>query len=48
MNGKPQVKGVVVAGKRGLPELDGLEVACRVRSEGHGMPILILTARADE
>src|SRR3954449_180012 len=32
----------------GLPELDGLEVARRVRSEGHGVPILILTARADE
>ncbi len=32
----------------GLPELDGLEVARRVRAEGHGVPILILTARADE
>ncbi len=32
----------------GLPELDGLEVARRVRAEGHGVPILILPARADE
>src|SRR5437868_5468190 len=32
----------------GLPELDGLEVARRVRAEGHGVPILIRTARADE
>src|SRR3954466_8431568 len=32
----------------GLPELDGLEVARRVRAEGHGAPILLLTRRADE
>ena len=32
----------------GLPELDGLEVCRRVRAEGHGVPVLILTARADE
>ncbi len=32
----------------GLPEMDGLEVARRLRAEGHGTPILILTARADE
>jgi DNA-binding response OmpR family regulator len=28
--------------------MDGLEVARRLRSEGHAVPILILTARADE
>lgn len=32
----------------GLPGMDGLEVARRLRSEGHAVPILILTARADE
>ena len=32
----------------GLPVLDGLEVCRRVRAEGHGVPVLILTARADE
>ena len=32
----------------GLPILDGLEVCRRVRAEGHGVPVLILTARADE
>src|SRR6202012_3464401 len=32
----------------GLPELDGLEVCRRVRAEGNGVPVLILTARADE
>ena len=32
----------------GLPELDGLEVCRRVRAEGSGVPVLILTARADE
>jgi DNA-binding response OmpR family regulator len=32
----------------GLPELDGLEVCRRVRAEGHAVPVLILTARADE
>jgi DNA-binding response OmpR family regulator len=32
----------------GLPELDGLEVCRRLRSEGHSVPVLILTARADE
>ena len=32
----------------GLPELDGLEVCRRVRAEGQGVPVLILTARADE
>src|SRR5216683_1552327 len=32
----------------GLPELDGLEVCRRVRAEGHGVPVLILTARAEE
>src|SRR6266576_6524140 len=32
----------------GLPELDGLEVCRRLRSEGQFVPVLILTARADE
>jgi DNA-binding response OmpR family regulator len=32
----------------GLPGMDGLEVARRLRSDGHTVPILILTARADE
>lgn len=32
----------------GLPELDGLEVCRRVRAEGNPIPVLILTARADE
>ncbi|MQA96275.1 MAG: response regulator [Streptosporangiales bacterium] len=32
----------------GLPEMDGLEVARRMRAEGLTVPVLILTARADE
>jgi DNA-binding response OmpR family regulator len=32
----------------GLPELDGLEVCRRLRSEGKATPVLVLTARADE
>jgi DNA-binding response OmpR family regulator len=32
----------------GLPGMDGLEVARRLRADGHAIPILILTARADE
>ena len=32
----------------GLPELDGLEVCRRVRASGYAVPVLILTARADE
>jgi DNA-binding response OmpR family regulator len=32
----------------GLPEIDGLEVCRRVRAEGNPVPVLILTARADE
>ncbi|TQN30365.1 DNA-binding response OmpR family regulator [Haloactinospora alba] len=32
----------------GLPEMDGLEVARRLRTDGQTTPILILTARADE
>jgi DNA-binding response OmpR family regulator len=32
----------------GLPELDGLEVCRRLRAEGSTLPILVLTARADE
>jgi DNA-binding response OmpR family regulator len=32
----------------GLPRLDGLEVCRRLRSQGHSVPVLILTARADE
>lgn len=32
----------------GLPELDGLEVCRRLRAAGSGIPVLMLTARADE
>ncbi|MBD2759020.1 response regulator transcription factor [Yimella sp. cx-573] len=32
----------------GLPEMDGLEVCRTLRSEGYSVPVLILTARADE
>jgi DNA-binding response OmpR family regulator len=32
----------------GLPKLDGLEVCRQIRSSGHTIPVLILTARADE
>lgn len=32
----------------GLPDIDGLEVCRRLRKGGHGAPVLILTARADE
>jgi DNA-binding response OmpR family regulator len=32
----------------GLPKLDGLEVCRRIRSSGQSVPVLILTARADE
>src|SRR4249919_2618295 len=32
----------------GLPQVDGLEVCRRLRSEGQSVPVLILTARADE
>ena len=32
----------------GLPQLDGLEVCRRLRAEGSTLPILVLTARADE
>ena len=32
----------------GLPTLDGLEVCRRVRATGSAVPVLILTARADE
>jgi DNA-binding response OmpR family regulator len=32
----------------GLPRLDGLEVCRRIRSNGQAVPVLILTARADE
>jgi len=32
----------------GLPDMDGLDVARRIRSTGSQVPILILTARADE
>jgi len=31
-----------------LPKLDGLEVCRRLRNEGSGVPVLVLTARADE
>ncbi|MDQ2849386.1 response regulator transcription factor [Dermatophilaceae bacterium Sec6.4] len=32
----------------GLPRMDGLEVCRRIRAEGNTVPVLILTARADE
>jgi DNA-binding response OmpR family regulator len=32
----------------GLPGMDGLEVCRRLRSEGRVLPVLVLTARADE
>ena len=32
----------------GLPGMDGLEVCRRVRADGSSVPVLILTARADE
>lgn len=32
----------------GLPDVDGLDVARAIRSDGHVTPILVLTARADE
>jgi len=32
----------------GLPRLDGLEVCRRIRAAGQAVPVLILTARADE
>ena len=32
----------------GLPKIDGLEVCRRIRSAGQSVPVLILTARADE
>jgi len=32
----------------GLPDLDGLDVARKLRTNGHNLPILVLTARADE
>src|SRR5579875_1673401 len=32
----------------GLPSIDGLEVCRRLRNSGSSVPVLILTARADE
>ena len=32
----------------GLPDMDGLDVARELRSSGNAVPILVLTARADE
>ncbi len=32
----------------GLPRMDGLEVCRRIRADGNTVPVLILTARADE
>jgi DNA-binding response OmpR family regulator len=32
----------------GLPGMDGLEVCRRLRAAGHTVPVLVLTARADE
>ena len=31
----------------GLPDIDGLDVAREIRSQGSSVPILVLTARAD-
>jgi len=31
----------------GLPDLDGLQVLSRLRARGHGLPVLLLTARSD-
>jgi DNA-binding response OmpR family regulator len=32
----------------GLPGMDGLEVCRQMRADGHAVPVLVLTARADE
>jgi DNA-binding response OmpR family regulator len=32
----------------GLPGMDGLEVCRELRAQGHAVPVLVLTARADE
>ncbi|MDU5248452.1 MAG: response regulator, partial [Varibaculum cambriense] len=32
----------------GLPDMDGLDVAREIRSQGSSVPILVLTARTDE
>ncbi|MHA6801127.1 response regulator transcription factor [Bounagaea algeriensis] len=32
----------------GLPDMDGLEVCRRLRAQGRGLPVLMLTARTDE
>ncbi|MCT4574228.1 response regulator, partial [Bacillus thuringiensis] len=32
----------------GLPEMDGLDVCRRLRAQGRGIPVLMLTARTDE
>lgn len=32
----------------GLPEMDGLDVCRKLRADGNSLPILVLTARADE
>ena len=32
----------------GLPTMDGLEVCRRMRAEGRSVPVLVLTARAEE
>ena len=45
MNGEP-VDLVVL--DLGLPGMDGLEVCRRLRASGSGVPVLVLTARADE
>mgnify|MGYP000327161783 CR=1 FL=1 len=43
------IKGVdLVVLDLGLPTLDGLEVCRRLRNTGSAVPVLILTARADE
>ena len=53
---QPHVDAINASGLRlvgagevlGLPQVDGLEVCRRLRSEGQSVPVLILTARADE
>ncbi len=43
----PEEADVVVL-DLGLPGMDGLDVCRRMRAEGQGTPVLVLTARADE
>ncbi|WP_252975016.1 response regulator transcription factor [Janibacter melonis] len=54
VDGREALDAVVASGPDliildlGLPTLDGLEVCRRVRASGSAVPVLILTARADE